>query len=159
MAVVRTVCVCVLVLVGVAGGAWAQTTGGAYYDFLLARHLEGEGDAAGALAALERAAAADPMSADIRAEIAAFQFRRNQRDEAEKAANAAIALDPDNVDANRVLGLIAASRAENERNTSAQTLGYVRDSIAHLEKAVAGCSRPDAQLHAGPPLSGDGCVG
>lgn len=148
MAVVRTVCVCVLVLLGVAGGAWAQTTGGAYYDFLMARHLEGEGDAAGALAALERAAAADPMSADIRAEIAAFQFRRNQRDEAEKAANAAIALDPDNVDANRVLGLIAASRAENERNTSAQTLGYVRDSIAHLEKAVAGSQGvPDPTLN------------
>jgi len=37
--------------------AHGQTTGGtdAYYEFLVARHLEGEGDNPGALAALQRA--------------------------------------------------------------------------------------------------------
>lgn len=138
MALTRAACLCVLSLVTAASGAWAQTSDQAYYEFIMARHLEGEGDNAGALAALQRAAAADPMSADVRAEIASFQYRRNQRDEAEKAANAALALDGDNAEAHRVLGLIAAGRAENERNTSAQVEGYVRDAIGHLEKAVAG---------------------
>jgi tetratricopeptide (TPR) repeat protein len=138
MAVRRAACLCVLLVAVTAAGASAQTAGDPYYEFLIARHLEGTGDTAGALAALQRAAAADPKSAEIRAEIAAFHYRRNQRDEAEKAANAALAIDPDNADANRVLGLIDAGRAENERNTAAQTAGYVREAIAHLEKAAAG---------------------
>jgi tetratricopeptide (TPR) repeat protein len=144
----RAVRLSVLLVLAVAGGALAQSSGGAYYDFLIARHLEGEGDTAGALAALQRAAADDPASASVQAEIASFYYRRNQRDEAEKAANAALALDPDNAEAHRVLGLTAAGRAEGERNTNAQTAAYVRDSIAHLEKAVAGVQGvPDPTLN------------
>src|SRR3954468_24703490 len=79
-------------------GALAQPAGvDAYYEFLVARHLEGEGDNAGALAALQRAAAAEPKSAEVRAEIAAFQMRHNQRVEAEKAAREALAIDEDNL--------------------------------------------------------------
>jgi len=148
MALKRAACVCALSLVTAASSAWAQSTDQAYYEFIMARHLEGEGDNAGALAALQRAAAADPMSADVRAEIASFQYRRNQSEEADKAATAALALDADNADAHRVLGLIAAGRAENERNTSAQVAGYVRDAIGHLEKAAAGNQGvPDATLN------------
>jgi tetratricopeptide (TPR) repeat protein len=109
----------------------------AYYDFLIARHLEGEGDTTAALAALERAAAEEPNSAEVRAEIASFQFRRNQRDEAEKAANAALALDADNTEANRVLGLINAANADNDRNSAEQSARDVTQAIAHLEKVVA----------------------
>ena len=82
----------------------------AYYEFLVARHLEGEGDNPGALAALQRAAAAEPKSAEVRAEIAAFQLRHNQRGEAEKAAREAIAIDENNMEANRVLGQILAQQ-------------------------------------------------
>ena len=71
--------------------AAAQTTTSSYFEFLMARRLEAEGDVEGALAALQRAASADPMSASIQAEIAGVQFRENRRDEAEKAAQAALA--------------------------------------------------------------------
>src|SRR3954469_20212483 len=81
-----------------------------YYEFLNARHLEGEGDNDGALAALQRAAAADPSSAEIRAEIASFYQRRNKRAEAEQAARQALTLDQNNVEGNRVVGQILASQ-------------------------------------------------
>src|SRR5687768_7718544 len=127
--------------VGMPSVALAQTpTADTYYEFLLARRLEEAGDVKGARAALERAAAADPKSAEIRAEIAALHLRRNERPEAEKAAKAALALDEKNFEANRTLGLLYAFAAEgsNERTPSPQSAAYVRDAITHLERAVAG---------------------
>ena len=55
-----------------------QTTD-AYFEFLQARRLEADGDPKGALAALERAASADPKSAEVRAEIASLHLRRNEQ--------------------------------------------------------------------------------
>src|SRR5688572_33287169 len=75
----------VLVLLGLSpAGAVAQQNqpqnpSNAYYEFLLARRLEGEGDSDRALAALQRAAAADPTSAEIKAEIAGLYLRRDPR--------------------------------------------------------------------------------
>src|SRR6185503_3060134 len=101
----------VAVLVGLAQPALAQSTD-SYFEFLQARRLEADGDAKGALAALERAATADPRSAEVRAEIASLHLRRNERPEAEKAAKAALALDETNVEGNRVLGLLNAAAVE-----------------------------------------------
>jgi tetratricopeptide (TPR) repeat protein len=117
--------------------AQSATSVDPYYEFLVARHLEGEGDNAGALAALQRAAAAEPKSAEVRAEIAAFQFRHNQRAEAEKAAREALALDANNMEANRVLGTILATNADRDTGNPQQTAGLIRDAITHLEKAAA----------------------
>jgi tetratricopeptide (TPR) repeat protein len=117
--------------------ATAAPAAESYYQFLMARRLESQGDQAGALAALQRAAAADPRSAMIRAEIAGFEYRHNRRDEAEKAANEALTLDAENADAHRVLGLIFAARAENtSRSQAADTASNVRQAITHLEKAT-----------------------
>ena len=60
-----------------------------------------------------RAAAADPRSAEIKAEIAALYSRRNPpaRVESEKAAKEALAIDENNVEANRTLGYLYASAA------------------------------------------------
>jgi tetratricopeptide (TPR) repeat protein len=135
MTLIRAVSVAAVIAACLGGSVQAQTPD-SYFAFLIARHLEGEGDNAGALAALERAAAADPMSAEVRAEIASFQFRRNQRDEAQKAAQAALAIDGNNVEAHRVLGLVLAGFADNERTPPAQAATYVRDAITHLEKVV-----------------------
>lgn len=139
----------------VAGGvllgatpALAQSQVDPYYEFLVARHLEGEGDVAGALAALERAAAADPKSAEIRAEIADLHLRRNEREDAEKAANAALAIDESNVDANRVIGLLAAAAASNEKTAPADVKTLVDSAITHLERANAGSvGLPDANVN------------
>lgn len=117
----------------------AQSSTDTYFEFLMARRLEADGDAKGAQAALERAAAADPKSAEIRAEIASLHLRRNDRAEAEKAAKAALALDDKNVEANRALGLIYAAAAESAGDrATAQALASTRDAITYLEKAAAG---------------------
>jgi tetratricopeptide (TPR) repeat protein len=125
--------------VGTPLSAQAQASTDTYYEFLLARRLEADGDVKGARAALDRAAAADPKSAEVRAEIAALHLRRNERGEAEKAAKAALAVDEKNVEANRVLGLLyaAAADASGERS-SPQAAANVRDAIAYLERAAEG---------------------
>jgi tetratricopeptide (TPR) repeat protein len=127
------------VILGMPYVALAQGSTDTYFEFLMARRLEADGDAKGAQAALERAAAADPKSAEIRAEIASLHLRRNDRVEAEKAAKAALAIDEKNVEANRALGLIYAAAAENagERST-AQALASTREAITYLERAAAG---------------------
>lgn len=127
-----------LLLLWMSSPAAAQTPV-AYFEFLMARRLEAQGDEAGALAALERAAAADPASAEVRAEIASFQLRRDRHADAERAALRALKLDDDNLEAHRVLGSIyaAAVDAMNARTPQAQVEVSARQAIAHLER-VAG---------------------
>jgi tetratricopeptide (TPR) repeat protein len=129
--------------------AFAQS-GNAYFEFLMARRLEAMGDTAGALAALERAAAADPKAAEVKAEIASFHLRRSKREEAEKAAREAIALDDNNTEAHRVLGLLFAATADtlSGRTQAAQFASAAREAIAHLERAVSDVSSAtDINLH------------
>ena len=126
-----------LLLLCVGGVAAAQTQD-AYFQFLMARRLEAQGDHAGALAALERAAAADPASAAVRAEIASFQLRRNQRGEAARDALEALRLDDTNLEAHRVLGTIYAANVDamNARTPRAQVETRARQAITHLERAT-----------------------
>jgi tetratricopeptide (TPR) repeat protein len=135
--------------IGTPLSALAQAPADTYYEFLLARRLEADGDVKGARAALDRAAAADPKSAEVRAEIAALHLRRNERGEAEKAAKSALAIDDKNVEGNRVLGLLyaAAADATGERS-SPQSAANIRDAITYLERAAAGTTvTADANLH------------
>jgi tetratricopeptide (TPR) repeat protein len=135
--------------IGTPQSALAQAPADTYYEFLLARRLEADGDVKGARAALDRAAAADPKSAEVRAEIAALHLRRNERNEAEKAAKAALAIDDKNVEGNRVLGLLyaAAADATGERS-SPQAATNIREAIAYLERAAAGTTvTADANLY------------
>src|SRR5215208_4889892 len=108
----RRLTLTVLLVGSVPVGALAQRAADPYFEFVLARHLEDAGDTAGAAAALERAAAADPQSAEIRGELAGFYLRRNEPANAEKFAKAALGLDDKNVEGNRVLGIIEAASAE-----------------------------------------------
>jgi tetratricopeptide (TPR) repeat protein len=110
----------------------------AYFEFLMARRLEGMGDHSGALAALERAASADPVSAEVRAEIASFHLRRNRRTEAEQAAEAALKLDTNNLEAHRVLGLLYAMNVDamTPRTSPAQFEATARQAIEHLERVT-----------------------
>src|SRR5688500_6765602 len=129
--------------------ALAQAPADTYYEFLLARRLEADGDVKGARAALDRAAAADPKSAEVRAEIAALHLRRNERGEAEKAAKAALAIDDKNVEGNRVLGLLYAAAADaSAERSSPQATANVREAITYLERAAAGTTvTADATLY------------
>ena len=104
----------------------------------IARHLEAEGDNQGAQQALERAVAADPRSAEVRAELAGFFLRRENWDGADRVAREALAIDDSNSEAHRVLGMLYAVRSEDRGRTvtPAQVTGFVRQAIDHLEKVV-----------------------
>ncbi|HEY7791692.1 MAG TPA: tetratricopeptide repeat protein [Vicinamibacterales bacterium] len=140
---------CLLAMFMAGAGASAQTPAGsppdaatpsqtaearradAYYQFVHAQQLETDGDAAGAITAFERAAALDPTAAAIPAELATLYMKQGRLSEATDSAQAAIKIDPANVDAHRVLGLIDAARVRGDR-ANPQTIA---NAISELEQA------------------------
>lgn len=137
----------VLAVVIAAGALSAQAAppgAGAYYEFLLARHLEGKGDADGAIAAYKRAATLDPKSAEIHTAMAELYARQNKLDDCIAAGEKALALDPDNLGAHRILGLVYASMAQRNRRQAARD--YTPDALAHLERVQAASRAPDASI-------------
>ena len=116
----------------------ASQTSSAYFEFLMARRLEGLGDNDGALAALERAAGADPMSAEVRAEIASFQLRRNRRNEAEQSAR--LGLEARREQHRSASGPRVALRGQHRRAERAhipeQFEATARQAISHLERVA-----------------------
>jgi tetratricopeptide (TPR) repeat protein len=149
MTPLRLVAWFLVAVLGVPVVSVAQDGGGAYFEFLLARRLEGAGDFPGAQAALERAARLDARSSEVRAELGAFHLRRSQPEEAEAAAKAALAIDSGSVEAHRVLGLVYAGYADggSQRGTTAQSAQYLKDAIAHLELASASTLAGDLVLN------------
>jgi tetratricopeptide (TPR) repeat protein len=129
--------------------ASAQTPADPYYEFLMARRFEAQGNTQAALSALLRAEAADPKSAEIKAEMAALHLRRTppDRDAAERAAMAALAIDEQNVEANRTLGYLYAGRVDaTDRPLTAPMAEDVRRAIRYMEVAVAGTPGTDPNL-------------
>ena len=110
----------------------------AYYEFMLARHLENQGDESGALEALKRAQAADPKSAEIKAELAGFYARQNKAEEAVTLAEQALKLDAGSVEAHRILGLVFAAWSDGAVTPPAgRTQAQLRrDAIEHLTKIM-----------------------
>ena len=129
----------------------ASARGEAYYLFLHARKLEGEGDIDGAIAAHTRALALVPDAAEVRAELAGLYARQNRIADAVVEGQAALALDPENREANRILGFAFGSLAEGERGaTTPESMENARKAVAHFEKARAGSgSDPGAELTLG----------
>ena len=115
--------------------------GRAYRSFLVGRHLEGEGDIDGAIAAYREAAELDTDTGEVLAELASLYARRNEADDAVDAAEEALAREPDNLTAHRILGLVLAARA-GSGNQSGDQLGQ---AITHLE-AARGTILPDLQV-------------
>ncbi|MEO6213148.1 MAG: tetratricopeptide repeat protein, partial [Vicinamibacterales bacterium] len=115
----------------------ARTDGGPGFYFLQARHLEGLGKVAEAIAALKQAIALSPDSAELQAELAGLYARQDRPVDALNTAEAAVKLDPDNREANRILGTIFAALADQKKalrpgDAPAQ---YQALAIAALEKA------------------------
>jgi tetratricopeptide (TPR) repeat protein len=141
--------VLVVVLLGLSPAAAVAQQANAYYEFLKARRLGGEGDIDGALAALQRAAAADPASAEIRAEMAVLYMRKSPvpRADVERAAKEALTLDPKNAQANRTLGTLYAESVRNARGANAsQAAQDVKTAIEYLERAAAATVGVDLEL-------------
>ena len=90
----------------------AEPKAQALYEFMMARRLEAAGDAPRALAALERAKTLDPQSGEILAEIAGHYSRTDRAADAVAAAEQALKLDKDNVEARNILGSVYAAWSE-----------------------------------------------
>lgn len=123
----------------------------AYYLFLQARRLEGEGDIDGAIAAHRRALELAPGSAEVHAELAGLFARQNRVEDAVAAAEAALAIDPANREANRILGFVRAARVEGRPGALApDALEAARRAIGHFEAARAGrAGDPGSELTLG----------
>ena len=107
----------------------------AYYEFLLGRHLESDGAVEEAIAALERARRLDPQSAEPPAELASLYARQGRFDDARTLGDAALAIDPSNIEANRVMGSLFAALADNDAKDPAVTpADAARRAIDHLER-------------------------
>ena len=132
---------------GKAGAAQGMTREAeAYYQFLLGRHLESEGDVAGAMAAYNEAARLDPKSAEVRAELASLHARENRLAEATAAAESALKLDARNVSANRLLGFIYAVLARVDEGMTPFDAGSsvnAAQAASHFEAARQGLEIPD----------------
>jgi predicted Zn-dependent protease len=137
---------CVAVPIGAAGQsrvpASTDRPGEAYEQFLLAHRLAEHDDEAGAIAAYKRAMALDPQVADIPAELADLYLQANKIQDAQAAAEQALKIEPNNRDANRVLGIVYAALSDTDRQSAPRARGDARpeDSLAkaihHLELAV-----------------------
>jgi tetratricopeptide (TPR) repeat protein len=137
---------CVAVPVAAAGQSRVPPAtdrpGDAYEQFLLAHRLAERDDEAGAIAAYKRAMALDPQAAEIPAELADLYLQANKIQDAKSAAEQAIALEPHNRDANRVLGIVYAALSDTDRQAAPRARGDVRPednlakAIRHLEIAV-----------------------
>ncbi len=108
----------------------------AYDQFLLARHYEDD-DVDKAIAAYKRAMELDPTAAGVPAELAALYLRENRPQEALASAEQAAKIDENNVEANRVLGIIYAAMSEDtpRRGRNRQTESNP-DAAANAAKAI-----------------------
>jgi tetratricopeptide (TPR) repeat protein len=128
--------------------AGAPSLADAYYFFIQGRTLEGQGDVAGALAAYKRAADLEPGSSTIHAEMAGLYARAGKANESIAEANAAIAIDPNDREAHRILGLVFSALAEGQAPGPRQKQ-MMTDAVSHLEQALAGARDPGAELTLG----------
>ena len=128
-------------LLGGARPAPAQLAdaGPAYY-FLLGRYHESNGQIEEAVAAYTRAIALAPGSAELHAELAGLYARQDQPLDAVVAAEQALSLDPDNREANRIIGTIYAALAEQRRplRPGEDPARYVARAIAAFERVRQG---------------------
>jgi tetratricopeptide (TPR) repeat protein len=81
----------------------------ATYFFMLGRYLESQGKIDEAVAAHKQAIAAEPKSAGLRAELAGLYARQDKALESLEMAESALQQDPENREANRIIGTIYAA--------------------------------------------------
>jgi tetratricopeptide (TPR) repeat protein len=119
--------------------AAAASSGDAAYYFLLGRRHESAGHIDKAVAAFKQALSLAPESAELRAELAGLYARADRAVEAIDAAEEALTKDPDNREANRILGSILAALAEQrlKLRPGDDPALYVPRAISALERARA----------------------
>src|SRR5437016_5550209 len=106
----------------------------AYYHFALARLLEENGDFTKAIDEYKKAIQQDPQSSYVYIELAnAYLRHRRVRDAVQEVENA-IRLNPDNLDAHKLLGTIYVSIIGNEdSNRNPASSEYLKKAIQEYE--------------------------
>lgn len=118
----------------------------AYFLFIQSRRLEEQGDASGAISVLRRAVTLLPKAAEVHAELAGVFAREGRAADAVTSAESALAIDPNNREAHRILGFVQSAVAESPAS-AASAGSLVAQAILHLEQALAiPVSDPGAQL-------------
>src|SRR5262245_14795360 len=108
----------------------------AYFLFLQSRRLEDDGKVNEAIASLRRALSLLPKAAEIQAELAGVYAREGRAAEAVTAGEAALAMEPKNREANRILAFVKAAVANDP--AYATSAGSMRaEAIRHLEQALS----------------------
>ena len=115
----------------------AAADGSPEYYFMLGRHLEDERKIEDAIAAHKKAIALLPDSAEPRAELAALYARQDRARDALETAEAALERDPENREANRILGTVYAALSEQRKpfRPGEEPAQYGAKAIAALEKS------------------------
>jgi len=151
-----------LILMVTAGPALAQTVASAspdpraqaQFEFMMGRRMESAGDLAGALASLERARKLDPLAAEIPAEIAGYHFRQNRPTEAVTAAEQALKIDKDNVEAHNILGTVFSAWADGGApppagRTAASTRDAAIEHLSAIQNTPLMATNPNLQMTLG----------
>ncbi len=107
----------------------------AYLSYLRGQRLEGDDDQEGAIAAYREAAKLDPRSAAPLSALSVTLLKREQNDEAAEVAAAALAIDPEDGDANWVSGMLLAERIEDNSELTPEARASAKRALDHLEKA------------------------
>ena len=109
----------------------------AEYYFLVGRYLEGAGKTDDAIDALKHAIQLAPNNAEPRAELAGLYAREDRAADAIDTAEAAIKVDHDNQEANRILGSVLAALVEEHQaaRPGDDVSTYPARAIAALEIA------------------------
>jgi tetratricopeptide (TPR) repeat protein len=120
-----------------AAAAVSPADASAAYYFILGRHLEDERKVDEAIAAHKKAIALAPDSAEVRAELAALYARQDRAREALETAESALQRDPDNREANRIIGTVYAALSEQRQPFRAgdDPRQYSAKAIAALQKS------------------------
>jgi len=108
----------------------------AYTWFIRGLEADERDDTTTAVSAFRKASELAPQAAEIHAALAEVFARAGRTDEALREGNAAIAIDTDNRNAHRILGLTQAELSDASRDPQRATT-LATDAIRHLEIVAA----------------------
>ena len=132
-----------------APAATADQVGQAYYLYLQGQMLDDRNDLSGAADKYKQALQILPDSAELRAELAAIYAEQGETEQAQQQAERAVAVAPGNRTANRVLGLVQASAAQQATPENVKR-GLLSSAEGHLERVLAdGARDPLVQITLG----------
>lgn len=120
---------------GVAAGSQeprTTDTAEAYFQFARARTLELRGDWEAALEAYDQALSLDPLDSSIYSEIALAYASRNDIGSAIDYAERSILIDPDNLDAHRLLSRIYTTLLASSDNVSRDMVDQAIEELEHV---------------------------